>query len=113
MSATTRSQLANMAKQAKAALQADKLEAVADRGYFDGEEILACDEAGITVTLPKPMTSGCKVGRPVRQAGLRLYLRARMSIVVRPGSISNTTSRPLSGDKLCAAIGRTHVKAAL
>ena len=55
-----RSQLANMAEQAKAALQADTLEAVADRGYFDGEEILACDEVGITVTLPKPMTSGSK-----------------------------------------------------
>jgi transposase len=52
--------LASMAAQAKEALQADKLEAVADRGYFDGEEILACDEAGITVTLPKPMTSGAK-----------------------------------------------------
>jgi transposase len=55
-----RSQLANMAVQAKEGLQAGKLEAVADRGYFDGEEILACDEAGITVTLPKPMTSGSK-----------------------------------------------------
>jgi transposase len=55
-----RSQLANMAKQAKAALQADTLEGVADRGYFDGEEILACDEAGVTATLPKPMTSGSK-----------------------------------------------------
>ena len=55
-----RAQLANMAKQAKAVLQADKLEVVADRGYFNGEEILACDEAGITVTLPKPMTSGAK-----------------------------------------------------
>ena len=55
-----RAQLANMAEQAKAVLQTDKLEAVADRGYFDGEEILACDEAGITVTLPKPMTSGAK-----------------------------------------------------
>ena len=41
-------------------LQADKLEAVADRGYFNGEEILACEQAGITVTLPKPMTSGAK-----------------------------------------------------
>jgi hypothetical protein len=27
-------------------------------GYFSGEEILACEEAGITVYLPKPMTSG-------------------------------------------------------
>jgi hypothetical protein len=55
-----RSQLANVAKEAKAVLGTDKLEAVADRGYFNGEEILACEEAGITVTLPKPMTSGAK-----------------------------------------------------
>jgi transposase len=55
-----RSQLANMAGQAKAVLQADKLEAVPDRGNFDSVEILACEEAGITVTLPKPMTSGAK-----------------------------------------------------
>jgi transposase len=53
-----RSQLSHVAKEAKATLQADCLEAVADRGYFNGEEILACDQAGITVTLPKPMTSG-------------------------------------------------------
>ena len=33
---------------------------VADRGYFDSEEILACDEADITVTLPKSLTSGAK-----------------------------------------------------
>ena len=55
-----RSQLAAMAKEAKAALQAERLDAVADRGYFNGEEILACEQAGITVTLPKPMTSGAK-----------------------------------------------------
>ncbi len=55
-----RSQLANVAKEAKAVLQAEELEAVADRGYFSGEEILACEQAGIVVTLPKPMTSGAK-----------------------------------------------------
>jgi len=55
-----RSQLAHVAKQAKVALQTDALEAVADRGYFNGEEIVACDQAGITVILPKPMTSGAK-----------------------------------------------------
>jgi transposase len=55
-----RSQLARVAKEAKAALQTDTLEAVADRGYFNGEEIVACDRAGITVTMPKPMTSGAK-----------------------------------------------------
>src|SRR5499426_2126831 len=55
-----RSQLANTAQAAKAALHVDKLEAVADRGYFNGEEILACEQTGITVTLPKPLTSGAK-----------------------------------------------------
>jgi len=55
-----RSQLATVAKDAKATLQTEKLEAVADRGYFNGEEILACEQADITVTLPKPMTSNAK-----------------------------------------------------
>ena len=32
----------------------------ADRGYYTSEEIRACEEAGITVTLPKPMTSNSK-----------------------------------------------------
>jgi len=59
-SGSDRSQLANMAKQAKAVLQAEELAAVADRGYFNSPQILECAEAGITVTLPKPMTSGAK-----------------------------------------------------
>ena len=53
-----RAQLANIACRAKEVLGVDALEAVADRGYYSGEEILGCHEAGITVTLPKPMTSG-------------------------------------------------------
>ena len=57
---TDRSQLAHVANEAKAALDVEKLDAVADRGYFNSEEILACEEAGITVTLPKPMTSNSK-----------------------------------------------------
>src|SRR6266436_2681733 len=55
------SQLSHVAKETKATLQTDTLEAVADRGYFSSEEILACDQAGITVTLPKPIRSGVKV----------------------------------------------------
>src|SRR5215813_6373747 len=57
---TDRAQLASTATAAKEALGVDKLEAVADRGYFNGEAIKACDDAGITVTLPKPMTSSAK-----------------------------------------------------
>ena len=59
-SGSDRSQLAKVGKQAKAVLGVDTLEAVADRGYYNSPEILACQEAGITVTLPKPMTSGAK-----------------------------------------------------
>jgi transposase len=60
-SGSDRSQLARIGKAAKAVLGTDRLEAVADRGYFNSPEILECHEAGITVTLPKPMTSGAKV----------------------------------------------------
>jgi hypothetical protein len=57
---TDRSLLSHMAKRTKAALGVDKMEAVADRGYYKSEEILDCHEAGITVTLPKPQTSNNK-----------------------------------------------------
>jgi transposase len=55
-----RAQLAEMSQKAKAVLEVEQLDVVADRGYFDSEEILACDRAGITVTLPKPQTSRSK-----------------------------------------------------
>jgi len=57
---TDRSQLAHVSNEAKATLGAESLDVVADRGYFSSEELLACENAGITVTLPKPMTSNSK-----------------------------------------------------
>jgi transposase len=55
-----RGQLSRMAKSARDATGIEELTVVADRGYFDGEEILACEAAGITTFLPKPLTSGSK-----------------------------------------------------
>ena len=52
-----RGQLAIMAKRARTAMQAEHFEVVADRGYFSGEEILACEEAGITAYVPRTQTS--------------------------------------------------------
>ena len=52
-----RQQLAAMAMRAKAILETDCLEAVADRGYFKGDEIVACEAAGITPYVPRPQTS--------------------------------------------------------
>ncbi len=53
-----RHQLHHMAQQAKEAIGAETLAVVADRGYFTGEEILACEQEKITAYLPKPQTSG-------------------------------------------------------
>jgi hypothetical protein len=47
---TDRSQLATMAQAAKAALRSGKLDVIADRGYFKGEEILACGRHAVTGT---------------------------------------------------------------
>jgi hypothetical protein len=33
---------------------------VADRGYYDSEQIVTCDEVGITLTMPRRMTSSAK-----------------------------------------------------
>ena len=57
---TDRHQLSNMAEQARTEMGVETLDAVADRGYYEGEEIKACEESGIAVTLPKPQTSGAK-----------------------------------------------------
>ncbi len=57
---TDRHQLSNIAEQARTEMGVETLDAVADRGYYASEEIRACEEAGITVTLPKPMTSNSK-----------------------------------------------------
>jgi len=55
-----RQQLSKMARQAQVAMETTELSVIADRGYFNGDEILACDEAGITPYVSKPMTSSAK-----------------------------------------------------
>ena len=52
-----RHQLKKMADAAREALGTEKLTAIADRGYYSGEEIKACDDAGIVPLVPKCMTS--------------------------------------------------------
>lgn len=52
-----RAQLTRMSMKTKAVLEAERLDVVVDRGYFSGVEILASEQAGVTVTMPRPMTS--------------------------------------------------------
>ena len=55
-----RIQLTLMSRRAQAAMGQDGLSVLAVRRSFSGEEILACERAGIAVTLPRPLTSGAK-----------------------------------------------------
>jgi transposase len=55
-----RTSLASMGEQAREATGAETLAMLADRGYFSGPEVLACEEAGMVPICPKPLTSGAK-----------------------------------------------------
>ncbi len=52
-----RSQLDNMAHQARRAMGVGDLSVLADGGYYNGPEIVACEADGIITYLPKPRTS--------------------------------------------------------
>jgi transposase len=55
-----RRQLSGMAQQAKEALGAEAIEVLADRGYYDGKQILACGQSGVTAYVPRSSTSNAK-----------------------------------------------------
>src|SRR6185503_17494759 len=55
-----RHQLKRMSEQAREAIGSQELTALADRGYYSGEEIKACDDAGIVPLVPKVFTSNSK-----------------------------------------------------
>ena len=52
-----RRQLSNMAKQVKETLGAKKLTVVADRGYYNGDELHDCEQNDIVAYVAKPKTS--------------------------------------------------------
>ena len=52
-----RSALSPMAEKARAAIGTEKLTAIADRGYFSGEQILKREQSGISALVPKSTTS--------------------------------------------------------
>lgn len=52
-----RDALSMMARAAKDVMTSETIEAIADKGYYSGEEIVAAEQAGVAVTVPKPNTS--------------------------------------------------------
>src|SRR5512141_2840461 len=110
-SGSDRAQLSPVAKEAKATLEVESLDAVADRGYFSSEEILACENAGITVTLPKPMTSNSKAEGRFGKQDFRYV--AQEDVYICPAlKGSPTTTRMRKMDWSCAATGPTPARAA-
>ncbi len=55
-----RAQLSKMAQAAREAMGKSTVRVFADRGYFNGTELKACEDTGIATYVPKPMTSGAK-----------------------------------------------------
>jgi len=55
-----KAQLAVMSRLAQEAMGCTSLTVLADRGYFSGWEIYACEQDGIVPYVPKPLTSGAK-----------------------------------------------------
>ena len=90
----------------------ETLDAVADRGYYAGEEIRACEEAGITVTLPKPMTSNSKAAGRFSKQAFR-YAGAHGLIGCPSVKGLHTPSRPGRNNWSCVATGPTPVRVAL
>lgn len=68
-----RSQLFSMSSQAKEAMGIDRLDVLADRGYYKGEEIKACEDAGIGVYLPKTNTANNRAKGRFEKSDFRYF----------------------------------------
>ena len=55
-----RARLSPMALAARNAMGKRKLKAIADRGYYSGQGLKTCEDAGVAVLVPKPMTSNAR-----------------------------------------------------
>ena len=77
-----RTHLSSMAKQARAATGTEQLTVLADRGYFKGEEILECEQAGISTLVPKPLTSNSKAEGRFDKRDF-IYIPSRTNTAVR------------------------------
>jgi transposase len=53
-----RHQLAPMAFKAQQATGCEQITALADRGYFNGDQVLSCEGTGVAPVMPKTLTSG-------------------------------------------------------
>jgi hypothetical protein len=103
---TDKSQLANMANQAKSALEAESLEAVADRGYFKGEEISHAKRPE-SRSRCQNLRHRARNRKGALASRTSATWRRRTFTSVLPVRSSPTTSRTRKKDWSCAATGPT------
>src|ERR687897_936007 len=53
-----RAQLTSMGQKARDATGCEEITVLADRGYYNGDEVLACEGSGVVPCIPKTQTSG-------------------------------------------------------
>jgi hypothetical protein len=53
-----RAQLTSMGQRARDATGCEEITVLADRGYYNGDEVLACEGSGVLPCIPKTQTSG-------------------------------------------------------
>ncbi|MBB5501453.1 hypothetical protein HDG37_005682 [Paraburkholderia sp. MM5384-R2] len=84
-----------MALSAKDAMGRSRLNVVADRGYFSGPEIRACDLNDISTYVPKPLTSASRKKGLFTKADF-VYVAKSECIDVLPASVPSFDLLPLS-----------------
>lgn len=99
-----RSALASMALAARKAMGKRKLQAIADHGYYSGEQIKACEDAGVAAILPKPNTSGARAqGRSIAQTSFTSSKMTNTS--AQQDSVPSTASPARKRGCKCGATG--------
>jgi transposase len=76
-----RHQLAPMAFKAQQAMGHEQITALADRGYFNGDQVLSCEGTGVAPVVPKTLTSG----NTKRGLFTMVTLRRREGLLHLPG----------------------------
>ena len=78
-----RHQLAPMALKAQQATGCEQVIALADRGYFNGDQVLSCEGTGVAPVVPQDPDLWQHQARPIHRAGL--HLRRREGSLHLPG----------------------------
>ena len=108
-----RAQRTSMGRQAQEATGRTALTVLADRGYYSGRQIVACEKAGMMPYVPKPYTSGTKAENRCGKQDFvwfcyRLRYQAKGALTARPFRRPPRTGqrRRVLGPACCGHPGR-------